>query len=106
MKGFIMDRNCKTNHAQGVRTTDMDEIKKIGQRIAFYRKQRRMTQKMLAEKANISKSYLSKIESAGTEVTFSLVLLYQLADALALEPYHLLMPVSESYLKLVQQAHE
>ena len=50
---------------------EMNEIKKIGQRIAFYRKQRKLTQQELAEKANVSKSYLSKIESSGTQVTFS-----------------------------------
>lgn len=43
---------------------EMKEIKKIGQRIAFYRKQRKLTQQELAEKANVSKSYLSKIESS------------------------------------------
>ena len=57
---------------------EMEEIKKIGQRIAFYRKQRNLTQRELAEKANVSKSYLSKIESSGTNVTFSLFLLYKL----------------------------
>ena len=54
---------------------EMKEIKKIGQRIAFYRKQRKLTQQELAEKANVSKSYLSKIESSGTQVTFSLFML-------------------------------
>ena len=61
---------------------EMKEIKKIGQRIAFYRKQRKLTQQELAEKANVSKSYLSKIESSGTQVTFSLFMLYKLAAAL------------------------
>ena len=98
MKGFIMGRNCMINSEKDVRSYDMEEIKKIGQRIAFYRKQRKMTQKVLAEKANISKSYLSKIESTGTDVTFSLLLLYQLAQALGLEPCQLLMPVNEEYL--------
>lgn len=77
---------------------EMKEIKKIGLRIAFYRKQRHMTQQMLAEKANISKSYLSKIESAGTEITFSLYLLYRLAKALDIDPHYLLMPANEDYL--------
>ena len=50
---------------------ELQEIKKIGQRIAFYRKQRHMTQQKLAERVHISKSYLSKIESVGTDITFS-----------------------------------
>ena len=77
---------------------EMEEIKKIGQRIAFYRKQRNLTQRELAEKANVSKSYLSKIESSGTNVTFSLFLLYKLAEALGVEAYCLLKPVNEKYL--------
>lgn len=77
---------------------DMERIKRIGLRIAFYRKQRGLTQKMLAEKANLSTSYLSKIESSGTDVTFSLLSLYHIADALELEPYRLLMPIDEDYL--------
>ena len=77
---------------------DMERIKRIGLRIAFYRKQRGLTQKMLAEKANLSTSYLSKIESSGTDVTFSLLSLYHIADALELDPYRLLMPINEDYL--------
>ena len=77
---------------------DMERIKRIGLRIAFYRKQRGLTQKMLAEKANLSTSYLSKIESSGTDVTFSLLSLYHIADALELEPYRLLMLIDEDYL--------
>ena len=65
---------------------ELQEIKKIGQRIAFYRKQRHMTQQKLAERVHISKSYLSKIESVGTDITFSLFLLYKLARALDLGP--------------------
>ena len=88
--------NKPTSSAEKVLATE--EIKKIGQRIAFYRKQRSLTQRELAEKANVSKSYLSKIESSGTEVTFSLFLLYKLAEALGVEAYCLLKPVNEKYL--------
>ena len=78
--------------------SNMEEIKKIGQRISYYRRQRNMTQKELAIKASISISYISKIESVGTDVTFSLLSLYQIAEALGLEPYHLLIPVNETFL--------
>ena len=94
-----MDRkNSDNENIFEQQIAEMKEIKKIGQRIAFYRKQRHMTQQMLAEKANISKSYLSKIESARTEITFSLYLLYRLAKALNIAPHYLLMPVNENYL--------
>jgi len=76
---------------------EMAEIKKIGQRIAFYRKKNQLTQQMLAEKANISKSYLSKIESINTKTTLSLFLLYNLARTLKIEPDCLLRPINEAY---------
>ena len=91
-----MKDDCKKEVPKNI--SNMEEIKKIGQRISYYRRQRNMTQKELANKANISISYISKIESAGTDVTFSLLSLYQIAEALGLEPYHLLMPVSENFL--------
>ena len=91
-----MKDDCKKEMPKNI--SNMEEIRKIGQRISYYRRQRNMTQKELANKANISISYISKIESAGTDVTFSLLSLYQIAEALGLEPYHLLMPVNEKFL--------
>ena len=85
---------------------DMERIKRIGLRIAFYRKQRGLTQKALAEKANLSTSYLSKIESSGTDMTFSMLSLFHLADALGLEPHRLLMPIDEDYLLFHDQKSE
>ncbi len=97
LKGIQMKKR-KSKESSVDETIEMKDIQKIGQRIAFYRKQRLMTQEMLAGKANISKSYLSKIESTGTDVTFSLFLLYRLAKALDIEACYLLMPVNEVYL--------
>ena len=91
-----MKDDCKKETPKNI--SNMEEIRKIGQRISYYRRQRNMTQRELANKANISISYISKIESAGTDVTFSLLSLYQIAEALGLEPYHLLMPVNEKFL--------
>lgn len=95
-----MKDDCKKEMPKNI--SNMEEIRKIGQRISYYRRQRNrqrnITQKELAIKANISISYISKIESAGTDVTFSLLSLYQIAKALGLEPYHLLMPVNEKFL--------
>ena len=72
-----MKDDCKKEMPKNI--SNMEEIRKIGQRISYYRRQRNMTQKELANKANISISYISKIESAGTDVTFSLLSLYQIA---------------------------
>ena len=57
-----------------------------------------MSQKTLAERAKISKSYLSKIEASGSKVTFSLDVLYRIANVLELETYQLLMPLDETKL--------
>lgn len=75
---------------------EITEHRKIGKRIAGYRLMKNMTQKTLAEKANISKSYLSKIEASGSKVTFSLDVLYRIARALEIKVYHLLMPLDET----------
>ncbi len=93
-----MKEDCRGKKDDKFRTSSMDQIQKIGQRISFYRHQRNMTQKELAEKASISLSYISKIESSGTDITFSLLSLYQIAEALGLQPYQLLMPASEEFL--------
>lgn len=84
---------------RGEQTRVLQEIGKIGERIAFYRRRRGMTQEELAERVHISKSYLSKIESVGTKITFSLPMLYLLAASLGLEPHHLLLPICEEYLE-------
>lgn len=70
----------------------------IGNRIAFYRRCKGLTQRELAEKAGISLSYLGKIEAANVNIHGSLNSLYSIAAALSILPAHLLMPVSEGFL--------
>lgn len=62
--------------------------KKIGQLIQYYRKQKGLTQEELADKISISKSYLTKIEAPNCDKSFSLEVLFEIADALE-------MPVNE-----------
>lgn len=49
-----------------------------------------MTQDMLAEKANLSRSHLSAIEAPNLIRPFSLEILFNIARALGVEPYRLL----------------
>lgn len=77
---------------------EIKEIRKIGKRIAGYRKMKNMTQYALARKANISKSYLSKIEASGSKVTFSIDVLYRIAIALEIDTYYLLLPLDEKVI--------
>lgn len=60
------------------------KFKKIGLKIAYYRKRKAE----VAEKAGISCSYLSKIETG--KVRYSLAVLIQIAKVLEIDPEELL----------------
>ena len=66
-----------------------ERYKAIGLRIKYYRKQQGLTQEALAEKASISISYLTKIEAENCEKTFSLEVLFDIANALDIPFAHL-----------------
>ncbi len=63
-----------------------DKINQLGITIAALRKMRDMTQEQLSEKAGISRTFLSSIEAPGTSRSFSLEVLYAIADALEVKP--------------------
>ncbi|MGI6227810.1 MAG: helix-turn-helix domain-containing protein [Peptococcales bacterium] len=56
--------------------------KEIGKKISYYRKQSGLTQQDLADLVGISKSYLSKIEAPNTNKSYSLDVLFGIAEAL------------------------
>lgn len=58
------------------------EYKLLARRIRHFRKLRGLTQAQLSEKANISMSYLSKIEATNCQKAFSLEVLFALCEAL------------------------
>ncbi|MCM1204948.1 MAG: helix-turn-helix domain-containing protein [Bacteroidales bacterium] len=59
-----------------------DYYLELGEHISFYRRQARLTQLQLAEKIQVSRSYLSRIESSNIVQTFSLELLFNISRAL------------------------
>ena len=59
----------------------------LGLNIAYYRRQKGLTQEQLAEKAGIERSRVSKTEIAW--VGTSLDIIFKIADALDVEPYKL-----------------
>ena len=59
----------------------------LGLNIAYYRRQKGLTQEQLAEKAGIERSRVSKTEIAW--VGTSLDIIFKIADALEVEPYTL-----------------
>ena len=67
-----------------------DRFTDLGLTIAAIRKSQGMSQEQLAEKANISRSYLSAIEAPNVIQSFSVEILYNIADALHVKPGDLL----------------
>ncbi len=65
-----------------------DFYRKMGLNIAYYRKDRGLTQKALADALNIDESHLSKIERAS--VGISLDMLFDIAHALDIQACKLL----------------
>lgn len=66
-------------------TTDIALYRVIGSNIKHYRKQAKFTQQLLADAAQISISYLSKIEASGCDKSISISVLNQIANVLNVE---------------------
>lgn len=67
-----------------------DNYIKMGLKIAYYRKWKNLTQEELAEKAELSLSYIGQIEAPNFYRSFSLDTLFRIAKALDIPPYKLL----------------
>ncbi len=61
-----------------------EEMKNLGLNIAFYRKKKGFSQIKLAELVNISRTHMSRIETADCAV--SLEVLFDICHALDIEP--------------------
>ena len=84
-----MVRRCAMPENQ-IEFENKDYYIELGLNIAFYRKRAGMTQDILAERANLSRSHLSAIEAPNIIRPFSLEVLFNIARALSVEPYKLL----------------
>lgn len=60
----------------------LNQYQKLGLKIAYYRKQKGLTQMELAECINISRTYISNIEAPKTCVNPTLDVILNIADAL------------------------
>lgn len=76
--------------SKDVEFKNRDRFIQLGIVIAALRKMRGMSQEQLAEKANVSRSHISSIEAPGIVRPFSLEVLFNIADALEVEPAELL----------------
>lgn len=63
------------------------DYKNLGMNIAYYRKLRGISQEKLSEMANISRTHMSRIETADCAVSLDVV--FALAEALQIEQYKL-----------------
>ena len=61
--------------------------RKLGLNIAYYRKERNLSQMELAEKINISRTHMSRIETADCAV--SLDVIFDICTVLEIEPQRL-----------------
>lgn len=75
--------NCNYDHS--------DKYIEIGYNIAYYRKHKNLTQEQLAEMLGISRSHISAIEAPNIVRKVSMDLLFNIADALDVEVYKLLI---------------
>ena len=70
-------------------------VRTIGANVKFYRTRMGMTQEVLAEKAGISTSFCANIERGNKAI--SILVLYELADALGVTPNHLFYGGAEDH---------
>lgn len=67
----------------------------IGEHISFYRRQANMTQEVFAKKLNITRAYLSRIESSNNSQAMSLELFLNICRELHVAPKHFFEPFKE-----------
>lgn len=61
-----------------------EKYKYLGLNIAYYRKNRRLSQEQLAERINISRTHMSRIETADCAVSLDVV--FNICDVLDITP--------------------
>ena len=71
---------------QDITLKNRDRFIQLGIVISAFRKMRGMSQEQLAEKAQISRSFLSNIEAPNIAQPFSLDIFFNIADALDIKP--------------------
>lgn len=65
----------------------MDKYKHLGLNITYYRKEKGLSQSQLAEIINISRTHMSRIETADCAVSLDVV--FDICDALCVKPSNL-----------------
>ena len=68
-------------------TNYKDQYRKLGLNIAYYRKEKGFSQMQLADKIDISRTHMSRIENSDSSV--SLDVIFRIADTLSIPVYKL-----------------
>ena len=71
-----------------MRNNQFSKYRSLGLNIAYYRKDRGLSQSELAERVNISRTHMSRIETADCAVSLDVV--FDICDALEIKPVELL----------------
>ena len=92
---ILRNRGYSMSHSKKPELENIEYYQTIALNIAYFRRLAGYTQSMLAQKAGISLPYLGTLESRNSLKPCSMEVLFDLARALDIEPYQLLMPLSE-----------
>lgn len=68
-----------------MRKEQSQKYKYLGLNIAYYRKERGLSQSRLADRINVSRTHMSRVETAAT-VPMSLDVVFAICDALEVPP--------------------
>ena len=79
------------SRSKSVSFENVDRLIEVGYNIAYFRRHAGLTQEELAEKAGISRAHLSAIEAPNLVRSVSLETLFNIADALGIDAYKLLV---------------
>jgi len=63
----------------------VEKYQMLGLNIAYYRKARGLTQEQLSDKLFISRTHLSRIEAPNVPKSFSIDVIFEIADVLGVE---------------------
>lgn len=78
------------SHSKAPQYKNLKYYQEISANITYYRKKANLTQEEVAEKARMSRSHFAAIESSNMMKSFSLEALFDIAEALNIEPHELL----------------
>jgi len=77
-------------HSDRAALANRDQLIELGLNIAFYRRRQSLTQEQLAERVNVSRSFIGEIEAPNLAKAMSLEVLFNIARALEITPSKLL----------------